>query len=538
MGIAENGGNKSKPWFVLAMTDDLNRRLIKANKKVRGFKSGQSTETEKMFSGTKNKWLVLVAIAALAAFVIACGTDETRLVSNDGGNGGVGAQPTESPAGDPPPSLPGDLGYEVVEVLAPIESAQIMVLESFPEQYVVQVISGLPSGCATFGRAEVIREDTNIMINVYNMVPDPDQLAAISCIAIYGIHDENVGLGSDFDRDKRYTVTVNDIPYGYFQAGVSGTIPGDGLPRIDDPGFDVEPAPVEGLEIIIGTDSRGPVTYYAHVLWGLSNGCVESLEPKLNQSGRYVFDIRAVVKVPNGEMACTDDYRIDSAEVELGVVGEGLISCALYTVNYGEETVEFQAIAPNVRCADPNAPTPTPLPPVGGGSIISDALALELSLESKGAEVEYGGRSEFSKQFGLSPSEMKVNGAAVQIYEFAPGTSAEAASRTVSSDGTTFENADGTVMSALWIAPPHWYLFGNAIVLYVGSDEGIGELLGSVATQFAGSKFETTGSGQDGDSDDSEFTSRVATIERVSIASTRSIPAQHMIGVNRHQWRQ
>jgi hypothetical protein len=44
-----------------------------------------------MFSKTKNQWLLLVVIAALAAFVIACGTDETKLVSNDG-SGGVGTQ--------------------------------------------------------------------------------------------------------------------------------------------------------------------------------------------------------------------------------------------------------------------------------------------------------------------------------------------------------------------------------------------------------------------------------------------------------------
>jgi hypothetical protein len=209
---------------------------------------------------------------------------------------------------------------------------------------------------------------------------------------------------------------------------------------------------------------------------------MESLEPNLIQSGRTVFDIRAIAKVPNGEMACTDDYRIDSAEVELGVVGEGLVSCALYTVNYGEETVEFQAIAPNVRCADPNAPTPTPapFPPAGGGSIIADSQALELTLKGLGADVEYGGQSDVSKQFGLLPTELKVNGQQVLVYSFAPGTSAEEASKTVSKDGSSFES-DGMVMTVHWIANPHFYLYGNAIILYVGDDSGVIELLGSIA---------------------------------------------------------
>jgi len=493
-----------------------------------------------MFSGTKNKWLVLVAIAALAAFVIACGTDETKLVSNDGGNGGVGAQPTvtvpdptESPAGDPHPVPFDDAGYEVVEVLAPIDSVQIMVLESFPEQYVVQVISGLPSGCATFSHSEVTQDGSDIKIDIYNTVPAPEQLAVISCIAIYGLHDENVSLGSDFDGDTRYTVTVNNEPAGYFKAGVSATIPTNPIPiEGGEPGFVVEPSPVEGLEIIIGEDSRGPVTYYAHVMWGLTNGCMESLEPNLIQSSRTVFDIYPLAKAPSGDVACTDDYRMDSAQVELGVVGDGLVFCALYTVNYGKETVEFQAIAPNVRCAYPSAATATPVsfPPSGVGSIIADSQALEFSLEAQGADVEYGGQSDVSKQFGLLPTELKVNGQQVLVYEFGPGSAAVEASKTVSSDGSSFKN-DGMIMTVHWIANPHFYLYGNAIILYVGDDEGIGELLGSVATQFAGIKFDLTGSGDVDEADDSEFTERLAFIEKFDMVSTWSIPAQHSVGV-------
>ena len=166
-----------------------------------------------MFSGIQHKWLVLVAIAALAAFVIACGTDETKLVSNDGG---VGAQPAETVDGD---ELPNDLGYEVVDELAPIESVGIVVLESYPEQFVVQIVSGIPSGCASFGHSEVTQEGTDIHISVYNSVPAPEQLAVMSCIAIYGIHDENVSLGSDFERGTVYSVYVNDQPAVTLETG-------------------------------------------------------------------------------------------------------------------------------------------------------------------------------------------------------------------------------------------------------------------------------------------------------------------------------
>ena len=310
----------------------------------------------KMFSGTKNNWLVLVAIAALAAFVIACGTDETKLVSNDGRNSdGVGAQPTQDPTeGDPPPT---DLGFEVVEALAPIESVEILVLESYPEQYVVQIISGIPGGCATFDRADVDRSGTDIRITVYNMVPAPDQM--IACTAIYGIHDENVSLGSDFERGTVYSVYVNDQPAVTFETG-SSPIQDD--PPYSDPGFGIIPAPVESIEIIIGEDSRGPVTYYGNVIIGLTNGCNEAVEPNVVQTSESVFEVFPVVKVPTGDVACTDDYRLEGVEVTFGVVGEELVSCAVYTVNAGDKSTTFQAIAPNVRCADPDAATPTPAP--------------------------------------------------------------------------------------------------------------------------------------------------------------------------------
>lgn len=465
-----------------------------------------------MFSGTKNKWLVLVAIAALVAFVIACGTDETKLVS-DNGSGGVGAHPTAV--------ADGSEGYEVVEVLAPIDNVEILTLESYPEQFVVEITSGLPNGCATFDRADVTQEGTVINIDVYNMVPAPGEL--IACTAIYAIHNENVGLGSDFERGTEFTVMVNGTASGSF---TTGSAPLQGLPPYTDPGFEVVPTEVQFLEVYVGDDSGGEIPYHVNVLVGLSNGCKELIQPNVVRSSATVFDIYPVVKMPTGDVACTDDYRLEGIVVDLGVVGEELAACTVYTVNAGETTVEFQAIAPNVRCADPNQATPTP--PTGGTSIISDALALELSLKGLGADVENGGQSEFSSFFKVNPSELKVNGVAIQIYEFAPGTAAVEASMTVSADGTSIVTTDGMAMSVFWVAPPHWYLYGNSIILYVGSDLDIADLLDSVATQFAGSEFEPT---TDLEQDEDEFTVKLATIEKVSIASTRSIPAQHLVAV-------
>ncbi len=498
------------------MTDDQSRRPLKAN--IRAILARpERYNRKKMFSGTKNKWLVLVAIAAFAAFVVACGTDETGVVS-DNGSGGVGARPTQEPVEQGP--LP-DGDYEVVEVLAPIESVELLVLESYPEQFVIQIVSGLPSGCASFSRTETTQDGTDIKISVYNLVPSPDQLAVISCTAIYGINEVSVALGSDFERGTTYTVLVNDYPGVTFE---TDSTPIQTDPSNTDPGFVIEPTTVEALEVYVGDDTRGQIPYHVSVLVGLSDGCKELIESNVVKSSRTVFDISPMVKLPTGAVACTDDYRLEGVVVDLGVVGEDLIACTLYTVNAGKESVEFQAIAPNVRCTDPVG-----TPPSAGGGIIADSQALELALKALGADVEVGGESSAAKRFGLIPTEMKVNGEQVLLYEFAPGTSADRASETVSKDGSTFELEDGTVASVMWIAPPHFYLFGNAIILYIGNDVEMGTLLDSVANKFAGGDYDQTS--DDEVVEDSEFTERLAMIERVSIASTRSIPAQHLIGV-------
>ena len=453
-----------------------------------------------MFNGQQinTKWLVLVAIAAFAVIAVACSTDETEPISDANNNGGVGAQPTavaDGNQGDPPPTDPGTLPYETVEVLAPIQSAKILTLESYPEQFIVEIVSGLPSGCATFVRADVTQDGTDITITVYNSVPAPDQL--IACTAIYGLHDENVGLGSDFDRGTTYSVLVNDHPAETFTTGstpLSG-ISSDPSPRVDDPGKGFEFAPIDSLEIIIGEDSRGQTTYSANVVWGLINGCRESVSRQVERTDESNFVIRAIVSVPERDLSCTEIYLLDSDQVLLGTLGTDLTTCATYSVIAGEKRAKFQAIAPNVRCPAPGeVPTATP---VLGGGIISDGQALQLTLEAIGAEVEYGEQNKFAERFGVIPTEMLVNGQSVLVYSFAPGTSAEKASETVSANGSTIQNADGSIMSILWIAPPHFYLWGNSILLYIGDDPDMGDVLDSLAGKFAGGDYGDATSGDD-----------------------------------------
>jgi hypothetical protein len=104
-------------------------------------------------------------------------------------------------------ATPGEPSRE--RVLAPIESVEVIVAESLPPQYFVQVTSGLPNGCAALDEVTTERDGETVRIEVWNSMPVSDE--AIACTMIYGFVEHNVALGSDFTSQQRYTIEVNDV---------------------------------------------------------------------------------------------------------------------------------------------------------------------------------------------------------------------------------------------------------------------------------------------------------------------------------------
>lgn len=109
---------------------------------------------------------------------------------------------TPSPA---TPTIAVPLDHE--RILAPIDAADIIIRESFPPQYAVRVVSGLPNGCTLFAGITTARAGDQITITVENSVPRDKNIA---CTQIYGTHEETIELGSDFTPGATYTVKVND----------------------------------------------------------------------------------------------------------------------------------------------------------------------------------------------------------------------------------------------------------------------------------------------------------------------------------------
>ena len=130
----------------------------------------------------------------------------TILVSAPAGsNGDTGSDYDASSGNDEP-----EPEFQQITALAPIEDVQVNIAESFPVQVFVVVSSGLPSGCTEFDRIDVERVDTyQINLTVWNLVPAPDE--PIACTTIYGITENTVALGSDFESGVEQVVLVNEV---------------------------------------------------------------------------------------------------------------------------------------------------------------------------------------------------------------------------------------------------------------------------------------------------------------------------------------
>jgi hypothetical protein len=112
---------------------------------------------------------------------------------------------------------------------------------------------------------------------------------------------------------------------------------------------------------------------------------------------------------------------------------------------------------------------------------VEDQDSLIAAMQAADATVEVG---EPIKQDFFSPQGniIKVNGADVQVFEYENVEAMKDEASHVAPDGGSI----GTSM-VTWMNPPHFYKAGRIMVLYVGSDQAILDVLEKVmGAQFAG----------------------------------------------------
>ncbi len=118
---------------------------------------------------------------------------------------------------------------------------------------------------------------------------------------------------------------------------------------------------------------------------------------------------------------------------------------------------------------------------VSHGGPVTDYVSLVDNLRAAGDTVDPAGT--VSQPFFTPEGQLlSVNGEHVQAFEFESEAEADTAVETVSEDGSSV----GTTMIT-WVADPHFYKAGKLVVLYVGEDDGVVDLLEEImGPQFAG----------------------------------------------------
>lgn len=112
---------------------------------------------------------------------------------------------------------------------------------------------------------------------------------------------------------------------------------------------------------------------------------------------------------------------------------------------------------------------------------VEDRASLLAALQAAGAKTE-AGDPVMQDFFSVAGQTVKVNGADLQVFEYADAAAMEKDAAQVAPNGSSV----GTSMP-MWIDKPHFYKAGRLIVLYLGTDKTVLDLLNKViGPQFAG----------------------------------------------------
>jgi hypothetical protein len=120
-------------------------------------------------------------------------------------------------------------------------------------------------------------------------------------------------------------------------------------------------------------------------------------------------------------------------------------------------------------------------PASSDSSAVQGKASLVRALEAAGATVD-SGEPVAQPFFTPEGQTLKVNGADLQVFEYGSAEEMEKEAEQVAPDGGSVGKS-----MMMWMDAPHFYKAGRIIVLYLGSDKAILDLLISVmGMQFAG----------------------------------------------------
>jgi inhibitor of cysteine peptidase len=125
----------------------------------------------------------------------------------------MGCGSTQEPGAMPTP------GGNVIRGLAPVDSIDILILESFPVQVQVRVTGNLPDGCTALGEITQEREGSTFSVTISTTRP-ADSLCTEALVPF----ETTVALDVLGLKAGTYSVTVNGVS-GTFTLSVDNTAP-------------------------------------------------------------------------------------------------------------------------------------------------------------------------------------------------------------------------------------------------------------------------------------------------------------------------
>jgi hypothetical protein len=112
---------------------------------------------------------------------------------------------------------------------------------------------------------------------------------------------------------------------------------------------------------------------------------------------------------------------------------------------------------------------------------VQDLNSLMAALQSAGMTVESAGAVS-QPVFSVPGQSVMVNGQEAQVYVFDTPEATDSAATQVAPDGSTVGTTTPT-----WTSDPHFFKAGRLLVVYVGTDQKILDILsGAFGPQFAG----------------------------------------------------
>jgi SdrD B-like domain len=154
--------------------------------------------------------------------------------------------PTTPPPGSPTPSAPTPTGVAMETGRAPVDSFDILVLESFPVQINLVVRGNLPDACTTIDSVTQSRRGNTFVVTLKTTRP-----AGALCGAVLVPYEQRVPLDVQGLPKGTYTVEVNGVTDSFTLSvdNVLGSETGSigGLVWDDhcDPGGEGQPAPTQ-----------------------------------------------------------------------------------------------------------------------------------------------------------------------------------------------------------------------------------------------------------------------------------------------------